>query len=281
MENKENNFALLVHACDRYELLYKGFQYFFNKYWDFKLPCTYYFATEEKKVDLDGFVNILSGRGEWSDRLRILLEKIPQNYIIYLQEDMWFNAAIDAEFFQQLFNLITTNNWKQVKLHCSSVYTTKATDIYIKGFNVAIIDNKKSGFLMSHQITIWDKQFLISLLKPKEHPWRNERRATKRMKKINPQIFHIDYFAENGHDSINSNLESIVRSGYHSISVNGTLNDNVQPFIYALLEESNQPIKEYGHKLKYHFERQLTHDGLKKPRKVDVFKRIKNWLQGK
>ncbi len=85
MKNKENNFALLVHSCDRYELLYKGFQYFFNKYWDFNVPCTYYFATEEKQIALDKFINIRSGRGEWSDRLRILLEKIPENYIIYFQ----------------------------------------------------------------------------------------------------------------------------------------------------------------------------------------------------
>lgn len=48
--NKVCDFALLVHSCDRYELLYKGFEYFFSKYWDFDVKCKYYFATEEKKL---------------------------------------------------------------------------------------------------------------------------------------------------------------------------------------------------------------------------------------
>lgn len=279
MENKAYNFALLVHSCDRYELLYKGFQYFFDKYWDFNVPCAYYFATEEKQVSLNKFVNIRSGKGEWSDRLRILLEKIPEDYVIYFQEDMWLDKGVDADFFRQLFDLTIQNGWKQIKLHSSGVYKTTPTDMFIRGFNVAKLDNHLSGFLMSHQITIWDKQFLIAQLKSNEHPWRNERRATKRLRKINPEIFHIDYFAENGQNQINGNRANVSRSSYHSISVNGTLNNNVLPYIEALLHEGNPSEREYGQRLQHNFQHQLTHDGLQKPRKVDVFKRIKNWVK--
>lgn len=281
MVDKKNDVALLVHSCDRYELLFKGFQYFINKYWDFNVPCSYYFATEEKLISLDKFINIRSGKGEWSDRLRILLEKIPENYIMYFQEDMWLDKPVDADFFRQLFDLTMSNDWKQVKLHSSGVYKTVSTELFIDGFNIAKLDNESSDFLMSHQITLWDKEFLISQLKSKEHPWRNERRATKRLRKINPQIFHVDYFAENGNTEINNNLDYISRSSYHNISVNGTLNSNALPYIQELLNENNTVEREYGLHLQYNFQNQLTHDGLPKPRKVDIFKRIKNWIQGK
>ncbi len=194
---------------------------------------------------------------------------------------MWLNKSIDADFFRQLFDMTTCNDWKQVKLHSSGVYKTDQTKMYINAFNIAKLDIKSSGFLMSHQITLWNKQFLISQLKAKEHPWRNERLATKRLRKINPEIFHVDYFAENGHNAINNNLENISRSSYYSISVNGTLNDSSLPYIQELLNENIPTDREYGLRLQYNFQNQRTHDGLQKPRKIDIFKRIKNWVQGK
>lgn len=281
MKDKKNDIALLVHACDRYELLFQGFHHFFVKYWDFNVPCSYYFATDEKEISLDKFINIRSGKGEWSDRLRMLLEKIPEKYIIYFQEDMWLDKAVDAEFFCELFDRTIFNDWKQIKLHSSQVYKTLPTELFIGGFNVAKLINKSSRFLMSHQITVWNKQFLISQLKSKENPWRNEKRATKRLRKINPDIFHIDYFAENGSLEINQNRHNVSRSSYNSISVNGTLNTNALPYIQDLLSQNNTIEREYGLQLQHHFHNQLTHDGLSKPRKVDIFKRIKNWIQGK
>ena len=112
--------ALLVHSCDRYELLYKGFEFFFSKYWDSQINCNLYFATEEKQVSINSFKNIQSGKGAWADRLAILLrEKISEKYILYIQEDMWLNKKINASFFNQLFDLTEKNNWQQVKLHSS------------------------------------------------------------------------------------------------------------------------------------------------------------------
>ena len=282
MENKNNEVALLVHSCDRYEFLYQGFQFFFNKHWDFTMPCNYYFATEEKQFKTDLFENIQSGKGEWSDRLRYLLtEKISENYVLYFQEDMWLDAKVNADFFKKLFELARKNDWKQVKLHSSNVYVTKPTELFIDDFNVAVLDNQASGYLMSHQITLWNKQFLISQLAKNEHPWRNERKATKRLKQLDPEIQHIDYFAENGQIAINNNLPAAVRSGYSSVSVNSTLDGNVLPYIQDLLNQADPEAQKYGLQLEHNFRNELTHDGLQKPRKVDIIKRIKDWIQGK
>ena len=273
--------ALLVHSCDRYEFLFKGFEYFFNDHWDFNIDCNHYFATEEKEVSIKGFKNIRSGKGEWADRLRYLLDnEIPEDYILYFQEDMWLNKKVNANFFNQLFESAVNNKWKHVKLHSSSVYTTEQGNQFIDGFNIATVDNPNSDFLMSHQVTLWEKQYLIDQLHKGEHPWRNERKGTKRLRKLNPEIFHIDYFAENGNQEINKNNNPLFRSAYNTISLNGVLTPDVEYYIQKL-EAGNSEQKEYASKLRYNYQNHLTHDGKEKPRKVDFFKRMKNMLTNK
>ncbi len=271
--------ALLVHSCDRYEFLYKGFEYFFNTYWDFGINCKLYFATEELDTNIKNFTTIQSGKGAWADRLLVLLKnKIQEDYILYFQEDMWLNKKVSKNFFNALFELTIANHWQQVKLHSSDVYTTRETNYFIEGFNMAEIDNAASDYLMSHQVTLWNKDFLMNQLYKNEHPWRNERKGTKRLKKLNPVIYQADYFAENGQPSINQNVKGIIRSAYHTVSVNGMLGENILPYITELRQHHQQ---KYADALQYHFENKLTHDGKPKPRKEDVFKKIKKLLQNK
>ncbi len=276
MNSKSNNVALLVHTCDRYEFLYKGFEHFFNFYWNFDIKCNYYFVTEYKNASIQGFETIQSGSGEWANRLAFILrEKITEEYVLYFQEDMWLTKKVNKAFFDDLFALVIKAGLQQVKLHSSPVYKTVPTDTFIEGFNLTELDNRSSDFLMSHQVTLWNRLFLLNQLKNNEHPWRNERKGTKRLKKLNPQIFHIDYFAENGSGEINDNLNPLLRSEYFTVSLNGTLHSHISHYIRELTEHGSENDK-YAAALQYNFENNLTHDGLKKPRKVDVFKRIKN-----
>ena len=72
--------AVVVHACDRYALLYRGFEYFFKKHWPAEVAINnYYFLTEEADTDSTFFKNIKTGMGEWSDRLENALKKIPED----------------------------------------------------------------------------------------------------------------------------------------------------------------------------------------------------------
>ncbi|WP_316847057.1 hypothetical protein [Pedobacter psychrodurus] len=278
MSIANNNVALLVHACDRYEFLYKGFDYTFSANWDFNIPCSYYFATEVKSAEVTCFTNIKSGAGEWADRLITLLTGLEEEYVLYFQEDMWLNKTVNAKFFSALFEQAIENDWQQVKLHSASVYKTKETTNFIEGFNISELDNEASQFLMSHQVTLWKKDFLLAQLHKKEHPWRNERKGTKRLKKLNPLILHADCFAENGAAEINKNKNPSLRSEYYAVSFNSTLNHNAARFI-EILKSGSQTQKEYAAELQNHYDNNLTHDGKERPKKVDVFKQFKNFIQ--
>ena len=279
MHNKENRIALLVHSCDRYSFLYKGFHYFFSKNWDYTIPCTCYFATEEKDIFFPEFINIKSGKGEWTNRIAFLLkEKIKEDYILYMQEDMWLNKKVNPDFFKLLFERTFEHGWKQVKLHSSTVYKTKPTPYYIDGFNITELDNSKSKFLMSHQITLWEKAYFLNELLENENAWAHEVNSTQRLRNAKASIMHIDYFAENGGEEINKNIHPAGRSEYQAVSVNACLYKSVVPYIAELVKGDKEQRK-YAKKLKHHYIWQLTHGGKTKPRKENWRMSIKIWLK--
>lgn len=281
MNASTTNLALLVHACDRYEFLYKGFGYFFAKYWDHSVPCKYYFATEEIPAEVPGFTNIRSGKGEWSDRLRKLLtESIREEYVLYFQEDMWLYRNVNGQVIRQLLALAVENKWDQVKLHSSEVYKTKPTGIFIEGFNVSVVDNTASDFLMSHQVTLWRKDFLVAQMAENEHPWRNERKGTKRLRKQQAVIHHMDLFSEDERPPINHNRPGIARSEYYTVSRNAMLADSIQLYV-DMLRSGDSEQQAYAEALDHHHRNRITHDGKPKPHKEDIFKRIKNLIVGK
>lgn len=274
MNTKKPNIGLLVHACDRYKLLYPGFAYFFHRNWDFSAAATLYFATEEISTELDGFKPVQSGEGAWADRLkRLLKQKISEEYVFYLQEDMWLDQPVSGGFLNQVFDYATAHEIDCLKLHSSGVYQTVSTGIEFQGFALGLLDNKRSDFLMSHQITLWRKAFLIEQLRENEHPWRNERKATKRMKKRNPDIFQIDYFSVNGSAAVNLNKPFAQRSGYRTVSENAMLGDQYGQIAKTIVHDP--AMSGYFSKLNHHYRNRITHDGRPQPRKSDIFKKLK------
>lgn len=268
----ERTIAVVVHACDRYELLFEGFLHFFCQHWPVNTNISaYYFLTEEKDLQSNLFRNIKTGKGEWSDRLRKGLEQIPEPYILYLQEDMWLTKDIAAQTLNKIIDFTLKYQPLLFKLNSSEVFKTKPTDTIFDGLRVSLLDNKASEYLMSHQASIWNKAFLMEQLAPKEHPWRNERKGTKRLRKLNPAIYHIDLLSENGKLPINMNAPDARFGGYMTISVNASLNEYAPPFIEKLKQAGKTA---YASKLEYNLAHQLTHDGKPKPRKESSIKKL-------
>jgi hypothetical protein len=269
--------ALIVHACDRYQLLFEGFHHFFKENGGLNLPFKKYFFTEKLDIQLEGFENIKTGEGQWTDRLMKGLNQIEEEYILYFQEDMWLNMPLSVVFFEEICAFIVSNKIKLLKLHSSEVYHTEGVGVYFQGLQLAMVDKKKSGYLMSHQISIWDKIFLQKQLNPNEHPWRNERKATKRLRNTLENIYHIDYFAENNKPAINENKQSTVRSCYWAISGNARLTESSLSYIESLM--TSESTKEYGVKLLFQYKNQVTHDGKIEPHKKDLFKSITSFFK--
>jgi hypothetical protein len=275
MTNDKIEIALVVHACDRYQLLFKGFEHFFKKHWPATNLVNFYFLTENLDYQSDLFANIKTGKGEWSDRLRTGLQQLSERFIIYIQEDVWLNKPVNEKILKDILDFSIAENPLLVKLHSADVYRTNPTGKIFSGLQLARLDNQASRYHMSHQVSVWNRQFLISQLGKKEHPWRNERKASKRLKKLDQPIYQIDLLAQNGNAAINANVSNEFRSEYQAVSYNGMLNDNALPFIEKLMACQEEELKAYGNHLNHNFKNRLTHDGLPRPKKVNL---IRKWL---
>jgi hypothetical protein len=170
------NCSVLVHTFNGYRHLWPGFAEAFKKHWSNDQPfIPIYFGTDiepENPYPLHAGETILSGPGEWSDRLRSLLSKINTDYVLYIQEDMFLTSG------PRMVKMMRIAEEKQLlRLQISPInqfYT-------LHGSELPLFFHPSSKYLVSHQPSIWRKDFLLSCLKPGESPWVNEYEGTKRL----------------------------------------------------------------------------------------------------
>jgi hypothetical protein len=251
--------ALVVHACDRYQFLFQGFHYFFQKYWGKNLPFPCYFLTEELDIQLPGFKVLKTGKGEWSQRLKKGLEQISQSTILFLQEDFWFYQQVNIETIKFFFDYHHEQQLSILKLHRCLDYKILELTAVVAGHSAAKLDQKKSSYLMGHQVSLWNKSKFLQQLNFNEHPWRNERDGTKRIRADHSyKIELIEYFNNNQHPLIIPSLNQEY-SAYFTISDRACLNHYAQFFIDELEKDNN--MKDYLEQMKKHLSGKLTHDG--------------------
>lgn len=168
------NLSLLVHTFNRYEKYWDGFLKGYTKNFSQVLPS--YFGSDTNCHSSHNFGNfkvIYSGEGEWSDRLRSLLQQIPTDYVFYIQEDMW--PSLPPPNLSELMDFVIKNDI--LRLQISPVVQFYS----LHGSKIPLFFHYKSKYLVSHQPSIWKKDFLFRCLKPNEDPWKNEYEGTKRL----------------------------------------------------------------------------------------------------
>ena len=90
--------AVLVSSCDRFFDAWKPFAAFWRKYWPLdRLSWPVFLVVNRLQVRSDWLTPLAVGgdRG-WSDNLRLVLERIDADYLLYLQEDYFLTAPPDA-----------------------------------------------------------------------------------------------------------------------------------------------------------------------------------------
>jgi hypothetical protein len=170
------NCSLLVHTFNKYERYWDGFLSGFQENFNQYLPT--YFGSDTKchsSHDFQNFKVIYSGEGEWSDRLIKLLQQIPTDYVWYQQEDMW--PCKSPPKLAELLDFV-------IKYDINRLQISPIVQFYsLTGDKIPLFFHYKSKYLVSHQPSIWKKDFLLSCLLPNEDPWKHEYEGTKRLNK--------------------------------------------------------------------------------------------------
>lgn len=214
----ENNLSLLVHTCDHYEKFWAGMFCTLDFYWDYdSFPV--YFANEEKPIsemswDIKGhelrpnpkIKQILTGKTDkngFSDRFIKAVSEIDSKWILYIQEDMWLRRNIDSSILKDLIKYADEKNADSIKLHFKiyyyDSYILEPTEDFIGRLRV-LKHSQGENLLLSHNATIWRKDYILDNQKCGEDPWTNEVEGSKRMstKPHNHYLYNVHWHAQPG-----------------------------------------------------------------------------------
>lgn len=192
--------GIILHTCDKkpYCDVWNSWHKQFIEHWDNNIECDFYFVNEEKDFLLPNFKQIKTGKGQWSDRLRLALDKIPNEIVIYLQEDFFFKKNYTKEDHHKYLRL-----FREYKMNClrlsnmSKMYMVKKTD----GGLYKVLD--ESDYIISHQMSFWNRDFMKTILFPNQTPWQNETDGSERIKNNKNEVFMIG----------NQYYDAIIRKG--------------------------------------------------------------------
>jgi hypothetical protein len=180
--------AIVIQTCDKYDIFWNAWFKSFCEYWDFELPYKIYFCNEVSELPFkhDKITQLKTGINEFSDRLLFILNNIPEEYLFYIQEDIWLIKSINiAKYYSDFVKY----NFDSLRIPRDYNRFYKLIQ-HIEGDYIQL-DNVFSGFLVSHHPSFWKKSFFIKCMCKGENPWMNETLATERIRKINPRIFTI------------------------------------------------------------------------------------------
>ncbi|MDX2190926.1 MAG: hypothetical protein SFY32_13790 [Bacteroidota bacterium] len=268
--------GIVVHTCDKYELLFQGFFYFFEKNFGYSSDFDYYFVTEKIEINHTYFKSIKTSNGMWSTRLKIALNQIPNSHILYLQEDMWIYKLVNKKFFNRAFLYAFDHKIPLLKLHKDETnYVVLYSKDTIDNIPLYVLNNQKSKYLCCHQPSIWQKSFIETLINVPEGPSTNEIRNSKMLSKSNLIIGQMPYFKD---FEIAFTQPDDFHSFYFGVTNRGYFSYTAQMFFDQLKADSL--LSQYAEKLENYLNNEINVSGLKKSKR-NIFQRIINKIKDK
>ncbi|MFQ3550214.1 MAG: hypothetical protein SNJ70_10745 [Armatimonadota bacterium] len=204
MSEYPKDFAIFVNSTDSFEDCWDAFFILFKKYWG-KCDIPIYLNTEEKDYsypDLNIICTKVCSNGNiekrklWGWCLKEALKKIPENTILYLQEDYFLNDKVDKEQLFELVDIIQNKKWSVQE--CSQIgvsYVGAHNPYHITEFPLLWEVDRYAKFRVSLQSALWNKNKLASYIRDKDSGWTFEmfganRTRNDRFLTLNRQIFN-------------------------------------------------------------------------------------------
>lgn len=151
--------AVVMITCNKFNQAWDPFFTLFKKYWN-DCPYKVYMITDYGKYEDELVNNITLGKDyKFSSNLKIGLQQIPENKIVYFQEDYFFTDKFDTERIKNYNSYINKYDISCIRL-CPCPAGTKPWDV---DDSLGIIEFG-ADYRISTQTAIWDKKFLNSLL---------------------------------------------------------------------------------------------------------------------
>ena len=205
-----NNHAILINTCDKFEDCWDPFFKLFSIYWP-NFEGRIYLNTEYKDYSYPG-LNITTVKGclahnirqnkraTWSQCLKWALESIPENIILYMQEDYFIKDFVKSDIIDDFFNIIYSNP----EIKCIHLTDQALSSNKIKRFGNLEKVNLRQKYRVSCQAALWDKAELKNLVREWESAWEFEEFGSKRSAIIKNDYYVVskDFVKKNEYEII-------------------------------------------------------------------------------
>lgn len=237
---KKPEYPLILHTCDKYEQFWNHWYFFFWKY--VSGVGKVYFVTEEKEpVFSDEVTVIKTGVGPWGKRLITALEQIAEPYVYYMQEDFWAAQPFcPSEYVPMFFQYGMDALRISVK---SPLYSLDHVTSTLYKFK------QNSDYLMTHQFSLWKREYFRKWIRPEEEPWGNEMEQSPKIAKTQHAIYLLDlpwYEATVRRGILQPNGVGLLRRHSEEIAKSFVKNDWYANFLLKIREHlGRDPIESF------------------------------------
>lgn len=183
-----NKFALLVIGFDGYESLWSLFFQLLYKNWP-DCPLKIYLVTNKLEPIFQNVEVITTHKNaEWSEKVRIALNTINEEYVIMLLEDFFICEKVNTQQVCDVLNFVVENKIQYLKMPYSG-HCYKNKEKYVNYDNYYVI-KKNERYGISLLPGLWEKKFLLDLIGVENYnPWKFEVDRLKEASKSSPENF--------------------------------------------------------------------------------------------
>ncbi len=172
-------FAVLVSSCDAFFDAWRPFAFFFRKHWP-DCPWRVFLIVNDLDVRSNWMTPIRVGRDRgWSDNLRVALDGIDADYLLYFQEDYFLTAPVNAARLATDCAFCLEHGVDHLCLKELLLPEVAAWPRADGRADLAVIP-AESSWRTRLQVTLWRRTALLDAVRPGESAWVFEARGSAR-----------------------------------------------------------------------------------------------------
>jgi hypothetical protein len=198
------SYYVLLSSCDAYADCWEPFFKLFATYWPAPRP-TVVLNTETRGYEYPG-LSILCPRVElggagltWTERLFATLDHAPHQIVLYMQEDYFLKAPVDAGYVEELASLMLERDWSHIDLTRNpSLSEGTPTD---EPFLSAI--PQRADWRLNTQAGLWTKEAIRTYGRRHESVWEFEWFGTRRAWRREDTFYSVNQAYRVAHAGLN------------------------------------------------------------------------------
>lgn len=164
-----SNCSILVMSCDKNQKLLSLFLKFFATNWQ---DCVFpiYVSTETLSFQNSQVISLNSSALHWGQRLLEALNSISSEFVVLILDDYLIEEKVDEDAVNNYLNLLKQNS----EIGCITLVNIPDKKNEESSFRNLLKRNRRGAYLLNTQISIWRKNLLKQLIRPKDNPWQAE-----------------------------------------------------------------------------------------------------------